>query len=80
MFPIHLKIEEIRRKKGVTKTYIAQKCDKSVSWYHGIATGRRTPNVDSIRQIAEALDVDVRIFFEEKLSDTHNNEKNEQYA
>ncbi|UOF90847.1 helix-turn-helix transcriptional regulator [Fodinisporobacter ferrooxydans] len=75
-----MKIEEIRKKKGVTKTHIAKKCGRSVSWYCGIATGRRKPNVDSIRMIAEALDVDVRIFFDQQLSETLNNAKNEQAA
>jgi transcriptional regulator with XRE-family HTH domain len=70
---LHEKIESIRISKGVTKTAIAKKCNKSVAWYHGISTGRRTANVDSIQEIAKALDVHVKVFFEEKLSDTLNN-------
>jgi transcriptional regulator with XRE-family HTH domain len=68
VYPIHLKIEDVRKKKGVTKTHIANKCGKSVSWYHGIATGRRKPTVESVAMIAEALEVDVKIFFDNKLS------------
>jgi len=72
MEPVHEKIESIRKEKGVTKTFIAQKCNKTVAWYHGISTGKRKANVDSLQEIADALEVDVRIFFENKLSVTQN--------
>jgi transcriptional regulator with XRE-family HTH domain len=70
--PVYKKIEEIRKRKGVTKTHIAKHCGKTVAWYYGISTGKRTPNVDSLQQIADALEVDVRIFFEDELSDSLN--------
>jgi len=72
MKPVHLRIEEIRKSKGVTKTHIAKKSGKSVAWYHGISTGRRQPNVEALQQIADALETDVRDFFDQQLSDTHN--------
>lgn len=68
MKPVYLKIEEIRIQKGVTKTHIAKRCGKSVSWYHGISTGRRIPNVESLQEIAIALEVDIKDFFENELS------------
>lgn len=70
--PIHERIEEIRKAKGVTKTHIARKCNRTVSWYHGISTGRRKPNVESLELIASALEVDVKDFFEDNLSDPLN--------
>ena len=75
MKPVYLKIEEIRKQKGVTKTHIAKRCGKSVAWYYGISTGKRIPNVDSLQMIADALDVDVRNFFEVELSEALNNYK-----
>ena len=72
MRPIHERIEEIRKAKGVTKTHIARKCNRTVSWYHGISTGRRKPNVESLQLIANALEVDVKVFFENDLSDSLN--------
>ncbi|ALX47485.1 helix-turn-helix domain-containing protein [Lentibacillus amyloliquefaciens] len=72
MKPVYEKIEEIRKEKGVTKTSIAKKCNKTVAWYHGISTGKRKANVDSLQEIAYALEVDVRIFFESKLSVMQN--------
>lgn len=75
MKPVYLKIEEIRMSKGVTKTHIAKSCGKTVAWYYGISTGKRVPNVESLQMIADALEVDIRDFFENKLSVTLNQEK-----
>ena len=72
MKPVYKRIEEIRVRKGVTKTHIAKRCNKSVAWYHGISIGRRVPNVKVLQEIADALEVDVRIFFADELSVTHN--------
>lgn len=68
MKPVYMKIEEIRVSKGVTKTHIAKSCGKTVAWYYGISTGKRIPNVESLQMIADALEVDVRDFFENNLS------------
>ncbi|MFY0520863.1 helix-turn-helix domain-containing protein [Lysinibacillus sp. UGB7] len=75
MKPVYLNIEEIRMRKGVTKTHIAKKCNRTVAWYHGISIGRRVPNVESLQMIADALEVDVRVFFDNELSVTRNYEK-----
>lgn len=72
---VHERIEEIRKSKGVTKTHIAKKCNKTVSWYYGISKGKRTLNVQTLQEIADALEVDVKNFFDEKISDTLKNEQ-----
>lgn len=77
MKPVHQRIEEIRIRKGVTKTHIAKQCGRSVAWYHGISTGRRQPNVESLQLIADALETDVRNFFADELSDTLNSEQSD---
>lgn len=69
-----LNIENIRKKKGITKTHIAKHCDKSVSWYADIAKGRRRLFVDDLLGISEAMDVEVTIFFDKKLSVTRKSE------
>ncbi len=63
MKPVHMRIEEIRKSKGVTKTHIARRCNKTTAWYCGIASGRRKANVESLQMIADALEVPVREFF-----------------
>lgn len=72
MKPVYQRIEDIRISKGVTKTHIAKSCGKTVSWYYGISVGRRTPDVHALQDIADALEVDVRIFFGNQLSETLN--------
>lgn len=72
MKPVYERIEDIRKSKGVTKTHIANCCGKTVSWYYGISVGRRIPDVNALQEIADALEVDVRIFFANELSDTLN--------
>lgn len=74
MKPVYKRIEEIRIRKGVTKTHIAKRCGKSVAWYYGISTGKRIPNVESLQDIANALEVNIKIFFEDELSVTRNSE------
>lgn len=59
---VYEKIEQIRKQKGVTKKHIAEKCNKSSAWYTDISRGRRGINVETLKLIANALEVDVRIF------------------
>lgn len=75
LLKIHEKIELIRSRKGITKTHIANKCNKTSAWYTGISQGRTKIDVETLKQIAEALEVDVRIFFEDELSVTRKNKQ-----
>lgn len=70
---INEKIEQIRRRKGVTKKHIAEKCGHTPAWYTDIVKGRQI-KVDTLQKIADALEVDIRIFFDNKLSVTRKNE------
>lgn len=72
---IHEKIELLRQRKGVTKTHIANKCNKTSAWYTGISKGRSKIDVETLQQIADALEVDVRVFFEDNLSVSLKNKK-----
>ena len=71
---INEKIEQIRKGKGVTKKHIAEKCGHTPAWYTDIVKGRSI-KVDTLQKIADALEVDVRIFFENDLSVTLKNRK-----
>lgn len=77
MKPVYERIEDIRKSKGVTKTHIAKQCGKTVSWYYGISVGRRTPDVNALQDIADVLEVDVRDFFADELSDSLNKDSEE---
>ncbi|CAM3710006.1 helix-turn-helix transcriptional regulator [Cohnella lubricantis] len=72
MNPIINRIEEIRVKKGVTKTHIAKHCNRSVSWYNDIAKGRRRMYLEDIIPVAEALGEKPEYFFRQKLSESRN--------
>ena len=67
---IHEKIELIRKRKGITKTHIANRCNKTSAWYTGVSQGRTRIDVETLELIADALDVDVRIFFGNELSES----------
>lgn len=70
---INQKIEYIRQQKGILKSYIAAKCGYKPSWYTDIANGKKRITVDDLQKIANALGVDVTIFFKENLSETLKN-------
>lgn len=63
--PILKTIEEIRKKKGISKTHIAKHCGKSPQWYSDITSGRRRMYVDDLIQVTEAIGKSI------KLSDSH---------
>lgn len=70
---ISQKIEYIRQQKGILKSHIASKCGYKPSWYTDIANGKKRIAVDDLQKIADALGVNVTIFFEENLSETLKN-------
>lgn len=75
MLEVYERIEIIRNRKGVTKTHIANKCGKTPAWYTRVSKGKTKLDVDNLQDIANALEVDVRIFFDNKLSVTLTDEK-----
>jgi transcriptional regulator with XRE-family HTH domain len=70
--PIYVRVEKVRVSRGVTKTHLARACNKTVAWYSDVSKGKIRLTVDDLEKIANALNVDVKIFFKEKLSVTHN--------
>jgi transcriptional regulator with XRE-family HTH domain len=72
MTPVYIRVEEIRKRKGVTKTHIARHCGRSISWYQDISKGRRNMSVDALQKIAEALEVPISSFFEDEVSETRS--------
>lgn len=67
---VHEKVEQIRIKNGVTKSYLAKRLGISLMTYCHIAKGRIRLDVERLIVIAEALNVDPSIFFQEKLTET----------
>lgn len=70
---LHERIDAIRESKGITQKHVADVCGKSSQWYYDMKIGRSSVKGEDLINIAKALGEDVSVFFEEKLSDTHNN-------
>jgi len=68
-------IEIVRKSRGVTKTHIGNYCGKTGAWYGDIVKGRRRVYLSDLLLIAEALNEDVKIFFDQELSETLRNKK-----
>ena len=71
---LHEKIDAIRDSKGITQKHVADVCGKSSQWYYDLKIGRSSVKGEDLVCIAKALGVEVTIFFDNKLSDTHKNE------
>lgn len=72
MDPIHIRVEKVRKARGVTKTHLAKVCNKTVAWYSDVSKGKIRLTVNDLEKIAIGLNVDVKIFFDKKLSETLN--------
>ena len=70
MSTVYLNIEEIRKRKGVTKSHIARSCGHTPQWYSKVSKGEIVLDVNKLELIASILEVDVTVFFNNKLSDT----------
>lgn len=72
MSTVYLKIEEVRKRKGVTKSHIARSCGHTPQWYSKVSKGEIVLDVNKLELIASILEVNVTVFFDNKLSDTLN--------
>lgn len=55
------RIKEVLEEKGIKQTWLADKLGKSYNMVNSYAQNRRQPSLDVLNEIAEILDVDVRI-------------------
>jgi DNA-binding XRE family transcriptional regulator len=62
---INEKLRQIRKSKGITQTFIAQKMGKTSAWYSNIERGYTRLLAEDAKRIAEILGVDIREIFEE---------------
>lgn len=68
-------IEAIRKNKGITKSHIGNYCGKTGAWYGDIVKGRRRIYLNDVFLIAEALNLDEKVFFDKKLNVTLSSKK-----
>lgn len=67
---IHENVEKIRKAKGVTKTYLAQRLNLSLQGYRHLASGEVKMDVERLKIIAVSLGVEPAIFFDSELTDS----------
>lgn len=54
------RIKAVLTDKGISQTWLAKQLDKSFSMVNAYACNRIQPNLDTLQQIAEILQVDLR--------------------
>lgn len=67
---VHENVEKIRKAKGVTKTHIANALGMSLQGYRHLATGGVRMDVERLQMIANVLDVEAAIFFNDQLTES----------
>lgn len=55
------RIKEVLEEKGIKQTWLAEKLGKSYNMINSYVQNRRQPSLDILNEIAEILDVDVRV-------------------
>lgn len=54
------RIKEVLEKKGIKQTWLAEKLGKSYNMVNAYAQNRQQPRLETLMEIAEILDVDVK--------------------
>lgn len=63
------RIKAVLSEKGISQTWLAKKLDKSFSMVNAYACNRIQPNLDTLQQIAEILQVDLKDLITDKRND-----------
>lgn len=70
---VYENVERIRKSKGVTKTHLAKKLGMTLQGYRHLTSGEVKLDVERLRVISEALNVEISVFFDTKLTDIVTN-------
>ena len=54
------RIKEVLEQKGIKQTWLAEKLGKSYNMVHAYAQNRQQPRLETLMEIAEILDIDVK--------------------
>lgn len=60
------RIKAVLTDKGISQTWLAKQLDKSFSMVNAYACNRIQPNLDTLQQIAEILQVDLKELITDK--------------
>ncbi|WP_096435943.1 helix-turn-helix domain-containing protein [Alteribacter populi] len=67
---IHKNVERIRKSKGVTKTYLANKLGMSLQGYRYLESGETRLDAERLKVIAQSLGEEPAVFFDNKLTES----------
>jgi transcriptional regulator with XRE-family HTH domain len=65
---VYENIEKLRKAKGITKTHIANVLEMSLMGYSHIESGSSRLDVERLKIIAKALNVEANILLDDKLT------------
>lgn len=54
------RIKEVLKQKGIKQTWLAEKLGKSYNMVNAYAQNRQQPRLETLMEIAEILDIDVK--------------------
>ena len=60
------RIKSVLSEKGISQTWLAKKLDKGFSMVNAYACNRIQPNLETLQQIAEILQVDLKDLITDK--------------
>ena len=69
------RIKEVLDSKGISQTWLAKQLDKSFNTVNAYVCNRTQPNLETLLQISEILNVDMRDLISEA-TERNNNYKN----
>lgn len=71
---VHKNLKKIRLAKGVTQTHLAKRLNVTPMTYSRLESGETKIDVERLMIIARALDVDIEVFFNNKLTESVTND------
>lgn len=69
------RINKVRRSKGISQVFITRRLGKTSAWLSNIERGRRDIGAEELHQVAEAMGVEIGVFFKDKLNNELSVEK-----
>lgn len=67
---VHENLKKIRIAKGVTQSHLANKLKVTPMTYGRLENGESKIDVERLKVLSVALDVDIVVFFDDKLTDS----------
>ena len=66
------RIKEVLEEKGISQTWLAKKLDKSFNSVNSYVCNRSQPNLETLLQISQILNVDVQHLIADQEQKMHN--------